>query len=245
MRRRLVGTFGVWLLAWAVLAAADFWEDKDYRSWSAKEVDKMLTDSPWSREVTVVIGEEDGGTLGRGAGPVVNEDLVRRAVSDSYRISDGYGVLGGRTGLLSSVPERVTLTVSWRSALPVKQALARAQAGIGFPIAPEQRAFLIQHEPLYVVSVSGIPRQFAEGVNREALLAGTSLNREDHDPIVAEDVEPFVDDDETVILEFAFLRDDPIRLIDGDVVFVMQLRETEIRRSFALQEMMFGDALAM
>ena len=47
MRKRLVGTFGVWLLAWAVLAAADFWEDKDYRSWSAKEMDTMLTDSPW------------------------------------------------------------------------------------------------------------------------------------------------------------------------------------------------------
>ena len=156
-------------------------------------------------------------------------------------------MLGGRTGLLSSgsVAERVTLTVSWRSALPVKQALARAQAGIGFPIPPAQRAFLIQHEPLYVVSVSGIPRQFVEDVNREALLAGTSLKREDCDPIVAEDVETFVDDDETVILEFAFLRDDPITLIDRDVVFVTQLGETEIKRSFKLQEMMFGDALAM
>ena len=139
----------------------------------------------------------------------------------------------------------MTLTVSWRSALPVKQALARAQAGIGLPIPPAQRAFLIQQEPLYIVSVSGIPRQLTEGVNREALLAGTTLEREDTDPIVAEDVEPFVEDDETIILEFAFLRDDPITLLDRDVVFVTQLGETKIKRSFKLQEMMFGDALAM
>ncbi len=110
----------------------------------------------------------------------------------------------------SPVPDRITLTVSWRSALPVKQALARSQAGIGAPIPPAQRLFLIQHEPLYVVSVAGIPRQFAEEINRQALLAETVLARKDKPPIIAEDVEPFFVSDETVILEFAFLRDDPI-----------------------------------
>ena len=68
---------------------------------------------------------------------------------------------------------------------------------------------------------------------------------EDMDPVVAEEMEPFLKDDETVILEFVFLRDDPIALLDRNDVFVTQLRETEIKRSFKRQEMKFGDALAM
>lgn len=246
MSRRLVGTLGAWLLACAALAAADFWEEKDYTSWSAEEVEEMLTDSPWSRGVSVVVRGVGGRVLGPvvgaggagdgGARPTTMDGPTRERVAD---------YLVARRVSSNPVPERITLTVSWRSALPVKQALARSQAGVGSPIPPAQQAFLIQHEPLYVVSVSGIPRQFAEEIDRQALLAETTLVRKDKPPIIAEDVEPFFESDETVILEFAFLRDDPITLFDRDVEFSTTLGEIEIGRSFKLQDMMFGDALAM
>ena len=241
MSRRLVGTFGIWLLACAVLAAADFWEEKDYTSWSAEEVEEMLTDSPWSREVRVVVrgagSRIRGAVVGAGGvGALRMDDETRERVAD---------YLVARRLSSSPVPDRITLTVSWRSALPVKQALARSQAGVGAPIPPEQRVFLIQHEPLYVVSVAGIPRQLTEEIDREALLTETVLARENKPPIVAEDVEPFLNADETVILEFAFLRDDAITLFDKEVRFITKLGEIEIERSFKLQEMMFGDALAM
>ena len=242
MSRRLVGTLGVWLLACAVLAAADFWEEKDYRSWSAEEVDEMLTDSPWSREVSVVVRGVLGPFFGAGGAGDGGPRNTRMNRETRERMAD---YLVARRASSSTVPESITLTVSWRSALPVKQALARSQAGIGAPIPPEQRVFLIQHEPLYVVSVAGIPRQFAEEINRQALLAETVLARKDKPPIIAEDVEPFFVSDETVILEFAFLRDDPITLFDREVEFVTKLGEIEIERSFKLQDMMFGDALAM
>ena len=246
MSRRLAGTLGIWLLACAVLAAADFWDDKDYRSWSAEEVEQMLTDSPWSRRVTVVLQRAGspvrgpvvgaGGPGDGGARPTRMDSETRKRVAD---------YLVARRLSSSPVPDRITLTVSWRSALPAKQALARSQAGIGAPIPPAQRVFLIQHEPLYVVSVAGIPRQLTEEINRQALLAETVLARKDKPPIIAEDVEPFFVSDETVILEFAFLRDDAITLLDREVKFVTKLGETEIERSFELQDMMFGDALAM
>jgi len=41
------------------------------------------------------------------------------------------------------------------------------------------------------------------------------------------------------------LIDDPITVEDGEVEFTTQFIETEIRRSFKLADMMFGDALAM
>ena len=56
MNSRLAGTLGVWVVAGAALVAADFWETKHFTTWSDKEVEKMLGDSPWSREVTVPSG---------------------------------------------------------------------------------------------------------------------------------------------------------------------------------------------
>ena len=246
MSRRLAGTLGSWLLACAVLAAADFWEEQDYTPWSAEEVDEMLTDSPWSREVSVVVRGVGTRILGPffGAGGA-GDGGPRNTRMDSETRKRMADYLVARRASSSPVPESITLTVSWRSALPVKQALARSQSGIGAPIPPAQRVFLIQHEPLYVVSVAGIPRQLTEGLNQQALLAETILARKGKQPIVAEDVEPFFESDETVILEFAFLRDDAITLLDREVKFVTKLGDTEIERSFELQDMMFGDALAV
>ena len=234
---------GVWILAGAALVAADFWDEKDFTTWSDKEVEKMLTDSPWAKRVRVPIG---GPGSGGGFSPFSREETYRRtsAAGDGRAAPDDNSGRARGDGF-AAAPRRVALTVSWRSALPIKQALVRAEAGIGAPIPPTQQPFLAQLEPLYVVSVSGIPRQLGQGVNRDTLLAHTTLEREDGDPIVAEHVEPTLKDDETVVLEFAFLRDDPITLLDRNVVFVTKLGEVEIKRSFNLQEMVFGDALAM
>ena len=56
MRRKLAGVVGVWLLTGAALVAADFWEEKDFTTWSAQEVQEMLTDSPWAKQVRLLVG---------------------------------------------------------------------------------------------------------------------------------------------------------------------------------------------
>jgi hypothetical protein len=63
MQRKRAGTVGVWLLAGTALvgAAADFWEQKDFTTWSNQEVEEMLTDSPWSKQV----GSNAGGGLAK------------------------------------------------------------------------------------------------------------------------------------------------------------------------------------
>ena len=240
-----VRILGVWVLSGVALLAADFWEEKDFTTWSDKEVEKMLTDSPWAKRVAVSIG---GPGSGGGFSPFSREENYQRAsAARDGRARAGDDNIRGRgrgDGFADGAP-RVVLTVFWRSALPIKQALVRSQAGIDAPVPPAQRPFLIQQEPLYVVSISGIPTPFGEGLDREALLERTTLERDDADPIAAEDVEPFLVDDGTFILEFAFLRDDPVTLLDRNVEFVTELGEVEIKRSFSVQEMMFGDALAM
>ena len=231
------GIFAVWICLSGSLIAANFWEERFFTSWSEEEIDQMLTDSPWSRKVTVVLDESRRSRARRRAANAAGErDDGRRLIPPSdIPPLEGIG----------PVPERMTVTVSWRSALPVKQALARAQAGIGERIPAEQQAFLIQFEPLYVVSVAGVPRQLAERVKRSVLLGQTYLERPNKVPIVAEDVEAFIEDEETVILEFAFLRDDPITIDDDEVWFSMTLGAVEVQRSFRPEEMMFGDSLEL
>ena len=50
----------MWLLAAAALVAADFWEEKDFTTWSDTEVQEMLTDSPWAKQVGIIVGERGG-----------------------------------------------------------------------------------------------------------------------------------------------------------------------------------------
>jgi hypothetical protein len=234
---KVFAIFGVWICLSGSLLATNFWEERFFTSWSEEEVQQMLADSPWSRRVTIVLDESNRSRTRRRATTAAGDrDDGRRIIPPSdVPPLEGFG----------PAPERMTLTVSWRSALPVKQALARAQAGIGERIPAEQQAFLLQFEPLYVVSVAGVPRQFAERVKRSVLLGQTHLERPNKLPIVAEDIEAFIESEETIILEFAFLRDDPITIEDDEVRFSMTLGEVEVQRSFRPEEMMFGDSLEL
>ena len=145
-----------WLLACAAIVAADFWTEKDFTSSSDTEVEKMLTDSPWSREVTIVLSviERPGtGRIGGNGRGAVWDPSVAEA---GERASRGAGL----PSFEANGVRRATVTVSWIRALPVKQALARSQIGINAAIPPQGQALLWQTEPYYVLSVSGLPPSF-------------------------------------------------------------------------------------
>lgn len=54
MKKQSCGGLRVWMLLWTVglvmapLAAAEFWEKKDYQQWTEKDCTKLLTNSPWA-----------------------------------------------------------------------------------------------------------------------------------------------------------------------------------------------------
>src|SRR5215203_4552745 len=127
MRCALAGTVAV-LLASAALIAADFWEDKDFTTWSPQQVEKMLSDSPWAKKATIVLGslregQASGGFSSGGAG---------FGGGGGGRDSDGGG------GEFSGV-RRITVTVAWISALPVRQAIARLRVGLDAPVLPDDK----------------------------------------------------------------------------------------------------------
>ena len=204
---RLVGATALFVLACSVGLSADFWETRPFTDWSDKELQKLTSDSPWSRKVTVVLDTR------------------------------------GRPGGLASTPSTLTLTISWRSALPMKQALVRNQVGLDRPIPPASQLILERQEEFYVVSLSGLPMAYSRATgslkNEEAF-----LQRAHGAPISPSStiIEPLKD---TVILLFAFPRTDSITLKDREVEFVARLGQIVIRQKFNLKSMVFHGELEL
>src|SRR4029078_10153067 len=105
--RPLLSIASIWILACASLAASEFWDAKPFLEWSDKEAQKILSDSPWAALIAVPLPNR---------GPVPTADT-----GGSGRGGGGRG--GGGAEGFGPGPQRVRLTISWRSALPLKQAV--------------------------------------------------------------------------------------------------------------------------
>ena len=246
MRRAVVGIVGAWLVASAALRAADFWQEKDFTSWTAQQIEKMLSDSPWVKKVIVPIGG------------------LREGALDSFHGGDaGLGGGAGRNpegGNEVQRVRRVTVTVAWISALPVKQAMVRMQSvGQGPQIAPDRQRQLSQDEPHYTLAVVGLPvrgRVLALGTIDE-IKARTALKPAGKDRILPEDIRVlsvpawtlgatgFKDGDQLVRVEFLFPKTSAIVLNDKEVEFSTKLGEVELTKKFKLADMMVRGQLAL
>ena len=227
MRRLLTITLGAWLVAGAALSAADFWEEQLFMEWSDKDVQKMLSDSPWAQQVRIAIGN-------------LSEDALPTGAQPSGPPEDCGGTQFG--GI-----QRHRLTVVWTSVLPVKQALVRQASGLGAPVPAESQQMLDQTEPFYAVTLFGIPPSLSVlGTMRDALMAETTLRRKDREPIVPEDVRLFQNADDGMIrVIFLFPKDDLITLDDKDVELVTRLIDSEVKKKFKLEDMVFRDQLEL
>jgi hypothetical protein len=201
--RRLAGAAALWVLACTVGLSADFWETRPFTDWSDKELQELMSDSPWTRNVRVVLNTP--GQRGQG-------------------------------------PSKQKLTISWRSALPMKQAFVRNQVGLERPIPPDSQLILERQEEFYVVSLSGLPQSYSRATG--TLKNETFLERPHKDPISPSStiIQPVKD---TVMLVFAFPRTDPITLKDREVEFVTKLGQIVIRKKFNLKSMVFHGELEL
>ena len=225
--RTLAGTTGTWLLAGIVLVAADFWEERDFTVWSDKDVEKMLTDSPWAQQVRIAVG-----SLSEAAGPT---SIPAPSNPDECGNAQ-FGTI-----------QRHKITIAWTSALPIKQALVRQVIGLGAPAPPESQQFLDQPEPFYAVTLSGLPPSFAVLASmRDALQNGTMLKRKDSEPIVPEEVRLFQNaGDRSLSVIFLFPKTDVITLDDREVELITRLIDSEVKKKFKLADMVFRDQLEL
>ena len=260
-------TFGLGLIGVAILSAASFWETKDYTEWSAKEVRKILNNSPWAKKVSLNFGgmggpggqgspggygggagggRGGGGFPGGGAGGGFpgggggGGGIPGGGGGGASRGGGGYGRAGG-----GQSPPQLELTIQWSSALPVKQALMRGRFGNEAHTAAEAKQFLQRGETHYVVSVSGFSGRMARmSQNTDRLKQTASLKRKNKEPIRPEVVEMH-NQEESVTLYVAFPRTDPIVLEDKNVEFEMKLGPMTVRGKFKLKDMLFDGKLEL
>jgi len=205
------------------VAAADVWETKPFLEWSEKEAEKVLADSPWAALISVALpprlpqpSADTGGGGGRGGG-------------------------GGAEGF-GPGPARIRVTISWRSALPLKQAVVRQQMGQQGTLAADGQKLLAQEEPFYVVALSGVPPQYTRPGPGKTI--ESFLRRNGKPPIPAEQAttQPTRGG---VLLMIGFPKTDPVTLEDGDVEFEVKLDQITIKKKFKLKEMVFGGKLEL
>lgn len=129
--------------------------------------------------------------------------------------------IGGPSSGLAALNQMEVFTVVWRSARPVKMAIARPAPGT--VITPEMQDYATRLEPYYLVSISGSQRSFGvlpEDTATLATFAGLQLKGRD----IIRPVEAVVRDEQgTITVLYAFPRTEPISVEDREVEFVFQI----------------------
>jgi hypothetical protein len=145
-------------LCGTLLYAGDVWRDKPYTQWAQKDVQKILTDSPWIKTVHVSAGWRSG-------------DRSNAAYDTSTTASNNAGGPSGPAGgptnsnsgsaaqnaalLASAKDTEASYTVSWFSARTVRQALARQQVLSGAMTEPDADKALAQDFEEFAITVAG------------------------------------------------------------------------------------------
>ena len=264
MSSKLVVTLGAWIVAGVVLAAADFWEAKDFTTWSNEEIQEMLDDSPWATQVDIRTGALGGVKSAISASEAGRDATTDQVSAGSFSTDDTYG--GGPGALTSDFDasqawrgggsnrgqgpiDKMPLTISWRSALPIKlavirQALATDNVGGDVKIQPEQQQFLAQDEPFYIVSMTGFPPQFSTMIKSRPLMEATTLTVKKRRPIFPENIEVYLVDGTVTVLSY-FSKLSPITVRDKDVEFESQVLDVKVKRKFKLKDMVFNGQLML
>lgn len=117
--------------------AEDFWKTKPYAEWTEKEIKKILTNSPWAKDVTTSFGgpaaggagggggRGGGGRRGGGGGGGMGGGGGSEDASGGEGGAAGGGGMGGGGGAAPTL----TAKVRFQTALPVKQALLKMKFG--------------------------------------------------------------------------------------------------------------------
>jgi len=229
------------------LAAADVWIAKPYTAWSDKDIRKIMTDSPWSKTVSVTLPITlDGSFLRARAGmPAPNGPGIAES-GGGLGAGQSAPPPGASPPPAPSGPPQTTLIVRWQSAAIVQQALIKLQYGDKAGTSPEAHQRLHANAEYYVIAVSNLPasQKVRDAEARNALLGVTSLaaNGKDH-PITAKDV-VYVGEG-SIEARFLFPRDFTFTPDDKEVDFATMFGKTAVKAKFNLKNMAIDGKLGL
>lgn len=242
------------LLAALPALAEDFWKAKPYTEWSEKEIKKLLTNSPWAKDVAASMqggmggggmGGGRGGRGGRGGGgaPSTPDASVSSMGGGGEASVGGGGTMGGAPGS----PPQITGKVRFQNAPPVKQAIVRMRFGQETATSTQAQQILAAADPVYLVVLEGLPQRMAQAGGarlQQALLKATVLKHGEKDPIAPVQVQIGAIE-KVLAIYFAFPKTDAIVLEDKDVEFVSKIGGMEFKKKFKLADMVVDGKLLL
>jgi len=230
--------------------AADLWLSRPFAEWTDKDAQKIINASPWARQISVMpsgarvpsySGDRRGSTL-------EDNPAIMRAPTNAENAEvtakPRENQAGDDSRQIASGP--VKLVIQWRSALPVRQALARAKFGVEAATSAEAKQFIETEPSDYVIAVIGIPRAFLSGDGeslKKTLMERATLSAGGKARIHPSEIQfragPSID------VFFAFPRTSPFTAEDKRVEFVVKLDPLAIKEDFRLRDMMFQGKLEL
>ncbi|NDQ57049.1 MAG: hypothetical protein GZ088_08250 [Acidipila sp.] len=160
MKRKMLGICGVVIIA-TVVYAGDVWRDKPYKAWTQKDVQKILSDSPWVKTAHVSASWRTGdrshvpydtaGTANQAGGA----DVGTYSTGPGGPTSANSGSMAQNAAILASAKNEANFVVSWFSAHTVQQALARGQVLSGAMTETDADKALVAEFEEYAITVSG------------------------------------------------------------------------------------------
>lgn len=266
-RRSLFLALGAAALPLPVFGAEPW--DKEFSQWSEKDIQRVMTDSPWAKNAAVPLnvgGPPSGGGggkggRGRGGGGGGGGSATSDASAGSGGSDSGMGGMGGSGGGggmgagdmgPSGVPT-ANFLIRWQSAAPVKAAMVRAKLGKEADSSPQAKAFIEKEEETYVIAMVTPPTGGRGGADRKGpasgpdgealLLKATTLSWKGHEGL--HPVKIIMPKENSTAFVFHFPKTHPIELEDKDVAFASVSGTLEVRKKFKLKDMVYQGKLAL
>jgi hypothetical protein len=243
MKRIILLCLGGLIVA-SVALAEDFWVKKEYMQWSDDEVKKILTDSPWAKDITISapMAALGGGAPARAAAESDSSDVESGGGGRRGRGGRGGGGLGADGG--GGREALVTLTISWRSAQPLRKAIVRSRLGAAAAVPPEAEQLVKNDDANYVIFVTGVPAGMARALQNPALLEKSTIRAGKKPPIVAKSMDVQAHQ-RSVDVIYVFPKTPSIAEDDKDVEVVLKLGQIEAKKKFNLKEMVYNGKLEL
>jgi hypothetical protein len=147
----------------------DPWKDKDPQDWDEKDVQKILTDSPWSRPFQI-------GSAANGSAPstITAVGSAAHTETSAGALRGGNSAAAGSDNLPAGVGPEMKFTVSWRSSRTVREALLREKELSG-SLPDQARKDLAAKYDAYQISISGTSLRMFGKEGAESLKAHSYL----------------------------------------------------------------------
>lgn len=235
----------------AFLSAADVWDAKPFQDWTDKDVQKLVSNSPWARQARAVLGDATPVAAGRNKPPAVGDASSNDSGVPKGREPGGAARMGSAPSDFDQGPQslqQIPVVVRWQSALPLRQAQMRGKFGKEAATSQEAQKFLTDEPSIYVVGIAGLAGSIVSAGGgdqaKQTIAEKSTLAVKGKEPLHPVGVD-FVPNGSAVDVLIAFPRSMHITLEDQEVEVTSEIGRATVRYKFKLKDMVVRGKLEL